>query len=59
VIGDAHIYEEHIEALKEQTKRSLFEFPTIEIDDVDILNAGNFHILNYQCHPSIKMKMVV
>jgi thymidylate synthase len=59
VIGDAHIYEEHIEALKSQITRHPYEFPTIEIDDVDILNAGNFHILNYQCHPSIKMKMVV
>lgn len=59
VIGDAHIYEEHMDALKEQMTREPYEFPTIEIADKEVLTSKDFHIKNYKCHPAIKMKMVV
>jgi thymidylate synthase len=58
-IGDAHIYEPHIEALKEQIKREPYPFPKLEIEDSEILEAKHFKILDYKCHPAIKMKMVV
>lgn len=59
VIGDAHIYEEHIDALKEQLGRDPHPFPTLEIDDPGVLTPENFKIKNYKYHPAIKMKMVV
>lgn len=61
VIGDAHIYEDHIDALKEQITREPFPFPTLEIIDRedDEMTVSNFVIKDYQCHPGIKMKMVV
>lgn len=66
VIGDAHIYEEHLPQLKEQITREPFEFPTLEIipdiktlDDVEKMTASDFKINNYKHHASIKMKMVV
>lgn len=59
VIGDAHIYEPHIEALKEQITREPFPFPTLEIEDKDSLAVENFKIKNYKCHPTIKMNIVV
>lgn len=66
VIGDAHIYEPHIEALKEQIKREPFDFPTLDIikdiksiEDVEKMIASDFKINNYKSHEKIKMKMVV
>ena len=32
-IGDAHVYLNHVDALKEQLKRTPREFPTLEIAD--------------------------
>lgn len=59
VIGDAHIYEPHIDALKEQIKREPYPFPTLEIRDVEDMTVTNFKIKNYKCHPAIKMNIVV
>lgn len=62
VIGSAHIYEDHIEPLKEQIKRKTYESPTLvfptrkeNINDYDI---NDFCIIDYKFQPSIKMKMV-
>jgi thymidylate synthase len=62
-LGDAHIYEEHVEALKIQLERSPFEFPRIRIreaktkieeyDLVDIEFAEPY--LHY---PKIEMDMI-
>ena len=67
-IGDVHIYDEHIENLKIQLKRTPFIFPTMTInkviynDDIDILinnieqlNINNFELTNYNYHNSIKL----
>lgn len=59
VIGDAHIYEPHIESLKEQMSRDPYPFPTLEINNDLILKASTFNIKDYKCHPAIKMKIVV
>lgn len=66
VLGDAHIYESHIDALKEQITREPFPFPTLEITkdiksvaDIERMIVTDFKIHNYKHHDAIKMKMVV
>jgi thymidylate synthase len=63
-IGDAHIYENHIEALKEQIKRDPYEFPKLELNSekeynkVEDFDINDFKILNYKCFDHLKMQMV-
>lgn len=61
-VGNCHIYEEHIEPIKEQLTREPFEFPSIVIKqrkkDINDYQVEDFEIHNYQSHPAIKMKMV-
>ena len=54
-LGDTHLYLNHIEQAKEQISRQPYDLPTIELDNVDILN-GEFDIqlIDYKSHPSIK-----
>ena len=67
-LGNAHIYEEHIEALKIQVEREPFLFPKITITDIkeDLAQTiENYTLENitfqtpYIFHPSIKMDMKV
>lgn len=61
-LGNAHIYEEHIEALQEQITRIPYEFPKIQIkeqkeniEDYDLKSID--FITEYKYHDIIKMKM--
>ena len=60
--GDCHIYEDHIEPMKEQIKREPYPFPTLTIkqvrDNINHYQVEDFELCNYQHHPQIKMKMV-
>jgi thymidylate synthase len=60
-LGNAHIYDDHIESLEEQVKREPHAFPKIVIDkkcnSIEEYNIGNVTIENYICHETIKMKM--
>ena len=61
-LGNAHIYEEHIEALKEQIDRTPYSFPLINIrtsvpEKIDDYELNHIEVLNYQCHSKIKMNM--
>jgi thymidylate synthase len=62
-IGNAHIYEEHIDSMKEQLKREPYNFPTINIklkrENINDYQVDDFEINDYQQHPQIKMKMIV
>ncbi len=62
-IGDAHIYLNHVDALKEQITRKPKEFPTIsvnpEVKDIDGFNFSDFTINGYNPDATIKMKMAV
>jgi thymidylate synthase len=54
-LGDVHIYNNHIEQVKEQLQRSSFPLPTIELSNVDILNGEfDYEVKGYESHPSIK-----
>ncbi len=64
VMGDAHIYIDHIEALKTQLEREPRAFPELEIarpsgGDIDGWKAEDFVIKGYEPHKSIPMNMSV
>ena len=63
-MGDAHIYLDHVDALKVQLGREPREFPEMVIKrepggDIDGWKAEDFEIVGYKPHPSIPMKMSV
>jgi dihydrofolate reductase/thymidylate synthase len=62
-IGDAHVYMNHIDALKEQMLRIPTQFPTISINpsktDIDDFTFSDFTIDGYKPQSSIKMKMAI
>jgi dihydrofolate reductase/thymidylate synthase len=63
VIGDAHIYLNHVEALKEQLKREPRAFPQLKINpektNIDDFVFEDFELIGYNPHKPIKMKMAV
>ena len=63
-LGDCHIYEVHINQVKEQLKRQPFKFPKLiipefkSLEDVEQATFKDFILEDYNCHPSIKAEMV-
>lgn len=60
-IGDAHIYENHIEPLQQQINRKPYPMPLIKINkcaNIDDYSFNDFKIENYKFHPTIKMDMI-
>lgn len=62
--GDIHIYETHIEQVKEQISRTIYDFPQLKItkelnniSDIEKLEYIDIELYNYQCHPPIKAAM--
>lgn len=60
-LGDAHIYVNHIEGLKEQLKRVPYALPTLKIAKKSFwdLQFEDFTLENYQHHDFIKFKVAV
>ena len=60
-INDAHIYENHIDGLKEQLKRDPLELPKLHIKNKPFwdLEFEDFELINYQYHPVIKFPVAV
>ena len=60
-VGDAHIYENHIEGLKEQMKRKPLKLPSLEISNKPFwdLEFEDFTLLDYNHHPIIKFPVAV
>ena len=61
-LGNAHIYDDHLIPLEEQTYRSslLYEFPKVFINlrnSIEDYTLEDFTINNYDYHPTIKMIM--
>lgn len=60
-LGNTHIYDDHIEELKQQIIRTPYKFPSISIqnlyDDIDNYTIDDIVISDYNFHPSIKMEM--
>ena len=61
-LGNCHIYEQHIEPLREQIIREPYKFPKIVIknkyEDIISYNVDDFEILDYEFHPLTKMEMI-
>ena len=61
-LGDVHIYNNHMEQVKEQLRRESYDLPTLDLDcmgcEFDILD-GKFgsQLTGYKHHPSIKGKL--
>jgi len=60
--GDVHIYNNHMNAVEEQLTRKPYDFPTLDITNVNSLysvTVDDCKLVNYNCHPSIKADMAV
>ena len=61
-LGNAHIYDDHIESLEEQVKREPHAFPTLMVnikrENINDYIFDDFEVHNYKHHEVIKMKMV-
>lgn len=62
-LGDYHVYQNHIDALKEQLQREPRPFPRLYIDtdikDIDQIGMGHLRLEGYDPYPPIKMDMSV
>jgi thymidylate synthase len=62
-LGDAHVYRDHVDALKVQLTRQPRTFPTLrwgrDITDIEDFTYDDFIIEGYDPHPTIAMKMSV
>ena len=62
-IGDAHIYNNHIEQIKEQLTRKPFPLPTLKLNpDISVITdfgMEDIELAGYESHPNILMPMAV
>lgn len=60
-LGNCHIYDDHIEALREQMERKPYKFPSVTIknkyENINDYGVDDFELNDYVCHDSIKMDM--
>ena len=63
VLGDAHIYLNHVEQVKEQLAREPLPAPTLwinpEVNLIDHFTMEDFRLDGYDSHASIKAPMAV
>ena len=63
VLGDAHIYLDHVEQVKEQLEREPLPAPQLylnpEITDITKFTMADVRLENYQSHEAIRAKMAV
>ena len=61
-MGNCHIYEAHIDAVKTQMLRQPLTFPTLNIkckrDNINDYQLDDFEINDYKSHEQIKAKMI-
>lgn len=62
-IGDAHIYQNHFEQVKEQLSRQPMQFPELKLNpdvkDITKFKMEDVELLNYQSYDAIKAPMAV
>lgn len=61
--GDAHIYSNQLEGVKEQLTREAFDLPTMLINpdkkDIFSFTIDDFKLVNYQCQPKIDYPIAI
>lgn len=62
-LGDAHVYSNHVEPLREQLQRLPRRFPTLkfkrQVEKIEDFTFDDFLIEDYNPHPKISMEMAV
>jgi len=62
-IGDAHIYSNHVDQVKEQLARKPFPLPKLMlspgVDNILDFTMGDIQLIDYQCHNAIRAPMAV
>lgn len=63
MMGDMHVYSDHIEPLKSLPQMTPYPFPYLQIDpsikNIDDFRYEHLKLKNYKSHPKIGMKMSV
>lgn len=63
VLGDTHIYQNHISQVREQLQRKPYKLPKLwlnpEVKDIDKFGMDDIRLENYEHHPVIKAPMAV
>lgn len=63
VLGDAHIYSNHVEQVKEQLTREPLPAPILKLNpaikDIDAFTMNDIELVGYQSHEAIKAPMAV
>ena len=59
IIGDAHIYINHVDGLKTQLERVPYSFPrlllTRRVEKIDDFKVEDFKLVNYESYPPLKL----
>ena len=61
ILGDAHIYENHLDVVDEQLQRIPHDSPQLivgDLIDIDSISEDDFKIENYQSSPPLKADMI-
>jgi thymidylate synthase len=64
-LGDAHIYRNHVDAVKEQLSRTILPYPTLTVNPGlkdkawEDITLDDFKVTGYVSHPTIKAPMAV
>jgi thymidylate synthase len=63
-LADAHIYLNHLDAVREQLSRDPYPLPRLHIEDrgqnaIDDFVYDDFRLINYRCHAAVKAKLAV
>jgi len=60
--GDCHVYDNHVQQVREQLSRKPFSFPTLQLHNAESLfdySYDDFEVLNYSHHPAISAPVAV
>ena len=62
-LGDAHIYHNHFNQVKEQLTRKPLSLPQLKLNpnikNIDNFKMDDIELINYKFHPTIKAPMAV